>query len=173
MGNSICSCNNKEEAIESQLYQNQTPYQNLVKEMNNKSDKPYKARRGHSVEDAAESFGTVYNFMILLKFQRIIRKLYKFNSKTKSNKEGYNLNLNNGNENEKSFSKDPLKKTGFDDKNCTYYGEHDESGNKHGFGLQKWKDGAVYKGNFIETVSKTECKLTMEQLIFFAAKAKA
>ena len=35
----------------------------------------------------------------------------------------------------------------------SFIGNKDKSGIKNGFGIQKWKDGSIYKGNFINNMA--------------------
>ena len=128
MGNSICSCNNKQESKDVNLFPTLKD-EGKAKHAKSGRQKP---------EDEINS--TVYTFLYFLKLQRAVRKFLILNAKTKNNREGEG----------KSFQKsDMFRKSGFDDKNFTYNGEY-ENGYKQGFGIQTWKDGAVYKGYFYE-----------------------
>ena len=91
--------------------------------------------------------------MLLINFQRIVRRLFKFNEKTKFNQEGYNPNMKNVIEKDKSFLKESLNKTGLDDKS---YVTVEDNNNKDGFRLKKFKDGSIYKGYLIDNKANNE-----------------
>ena len=132
MGNSFCNCNNKDVGIDSNLFQpNNAGVENHNTPLNIKS----------FLNPTEKINSSLYSFMKFLKLQRSIRKFILMKNSNTNNKEVVEYGSN---------YKDPLKKSGFDDKNFSYNGELDENGNKQGFGLQKWKDGALYKGYFYE-----------------------
>ena len=131
MGNSVCSCNHKQESKDVNLFSG-----------SNENKEPNKFKNARSKNPHETLNGNMYSFLYFIKLQRAIRKMLQLRQKARDNNEKYNR--------EDSFSgKEMFKRSGFDDKNYQYNGEY-ENGNKQGFGIQTWVDGAVYKGYFYE-----------------------
>ena len=137
MGNTICSCNN---APDKEL--NMFPHVSDQDKKDEMLQNYSKARRGPPTEQIGTNMVT---FMYFLKLQRAVRRFLVFKQKTKGNKEAYGQNEIGGG----TGGGQIFKRSGFDDKNYTYNGEY-ENGNKQGFGIQTWKDGAIYRGYFYE-----------------------
>lgn len=131
MGNSICSCNNKPESKDVSLFPTSKDQEHNAKY----------AKSGKKTPEE-EINTSLHTFLYFLKLQRAIRKFIILKNKTKYNREG-------GGDGRDFQRSDMFRKSGFDDKNFTYNGEY-ENGNKQGFGIQTWKDGAVYRGYFYE-----------------------
>lgn len=136
MGNTMCSCNNNPE----------TPglNQNMFDNENKNDNKASKFRAG-KINSVDELNTNKVKFMYFLKLQRFIRKFLNKRKKVVYNKE------NNAKNETQSVSgrSNVFKKSGFDDLNYVYNGEY-ENGCKQGFGIQSWKDGAIYRGLFYE-----------------------
>lgn len=130
MGNSICSCNNNPESKDISLFPGSNNEPNNVRFV-----------KAHKTPEEVIN-ANMTKFLFFLKLQRCIKKFLQLKLKSKNNREG------EGKE-EYNHKGDVVKRSGFDDKNFTYNGEY-ENGNKQGFGIQTWKDGAVYKGYFYE-----------------------
>ena len=150
MGNSICSaCNKDANKDDLAIYSS-----NL--------NKPYstntKAKSGLKPSDLIQTKHNIYSFMMFLKLQRSVRRMIRFRNQTRYNREDYKENATGGAEGAGGAEsgqgngtevKEMMKRSGFNDKNCVYKGEY-EGKYKQGFGIQTWKDGAIYKGYFFE-----------------------
>lgn len=131
MGNSVCNCNNKQEQEEVGL----RGIDSFAKEDNNNPDLVYldelqenKVRGGSS--DCRSRINN--NIMLYIKFI-ILQRYFR------------NRLLNKRKVKEESVS--GKQNFGFSDKNYEYFGDY-QKGQKSGFGIQRWKDGAIYHGYF-------------------------
>ena len=155
MGNNIkavCSCNQNQDNEDVNFFQKNKENEKVAQKLSESPIKgSLKVKSNKQEIKEASKFNKANDFILsdkdnyhkLIKLQRYVKTFISIKT--------YLKNENKGNERQDSYSNtsNVVKKSGFDDKNYKYSGEY-ENGFKQGFGIQTWRDGAIYKGYFYE-----------------------
>lgn len=138
MGNSICSCNQKQDGEDVSFYHGKQETQVITPKHLAKALSPEQLLMSSQSEMNKLVFLQLFfkkRFM-LLKEKDVKESKMKIREAASSTLMDSHAHMN-------------YAKSNFEDKTSKYNGEY-ENGSKQGFGIQTWKDGAVYRGYFYD-----------------------